>query len=210
VSVEYAVTGGDATSGSDYTGATTGTLSWADGDADPKWIEFPIVDDGIDESDEVLEVSLRNANGGTIGANSTLQITIGNGFGSNSSPNSIAGSSQTVAGGASVTLDGSSSNDPDGDVLNFSWSQTTGPSVALSNANTSTASFTAPTVNSDTMLRFQLEVADPGGLADFSTATVTITSASANGSSNSGGGSLDLWLFVGLFSLSILKRKDAP
>jgi choice-of-anchor B domain-containing protein len=209
VSVEYSVTGGDATSGSDYTGATAGTLSWTDGDADPKWIEFPIVDDGIDESDEVLEVTLSNANGGSIGANSTLQITIGNGFGSNNSPNSIAGSSQTVAGGASVTLDGSSSNDPDGDVLNFSWSQTTGPSVALSNANTSTASFTAPTVNSDTLLRFQLDVTDSGGLVDSSTATVTITSASAN-ASGSGGGSLDLWLIVGLFSLSILKRKGAP
>ena len=45
-SVDFAVSGGDATPGSDFQGPAGGTLSWADGDADPQWIELAIIDDG--------------------------------------------------------------------------------------------------------------------------------------------------------------------
>jgi MYXO-CTERM domain-containing protein len=94
-----------------------------------------------------------------------------------------------------VTLNGSASNDPDGDALSFEWSQTSGPPVSLGNANTSRATFTAPTVQSDTMLQFRLTVRDPAGLSNIATTAVVInTSNSAGGSS--GGGALGLLLLL--------------
>jgi hypothetical protein len=97
-----------------------------------------------------------------------------------------------------VTLNGSASNDPDGDALSFEWSQTSGPQVALSNANTSSATFTAPTVQSDTMLQFRLTVRDPAGLSNIATTAVVINTGNAGGGSggSSGGGALGLLLLL--------------
>ena len=76
VSVDYTVNGGDANAGIDYQGATSGTLSWSDGDADPRWIEFPIVADGTVETDEFFELMLLNATGASLGATALTRITI--------------------------------------------------------------------------------------------------------------------------------------
>ena len=62
----------------------------------------------------------------------------------NQAPSADAGSDQAALGGDTVTLDGSGSSDPDGDALAFSWSQTSGTPVALSDADTDSPSFTAP------------------------------------------------------------------
>jgi len=198
VSVEYAVSGGNAVAGSDYSGPQTGTLAWGDGDADPKWIEYAIVDDGASEADEFIELTLSNATGAALAARTQLRIDIQDGAGINEAPNSIAGSSQTVTSGATVTLDGSQSNDPNGDSLGYSWTQTLGPSVTLADANASTTTFSAPTVTSDTLLRFSLQVTDAGGLSDTATASVTVRSTATNpgSSGGGGGGAASLWLLA--------------
>jgi len=91
-------------------------------------------------------------------------------------PTANAGPDQAVKGGAAVTLDGSGSSDPDaGDSLTFSWTQTAGTPVALSNANTATPAFTAPNVTET--LTFQLTVADGNGGSDPDTVNVTVTKA---------------------------------
>ncbi len=210
LSVDFNVVAGDASSGTDYFGAAAGSVTWADGDANPKWIEYTISDDGSSEANEFFELSLSNASGGSIGPNASLRIDILDGTGSNSTPNSVAGTSQSVSSGAMVTLNGGASNDPDGDTLSYAWSQTLGPTVVLSDASTSTASFRAPTVSSDTIFRFELEVSDPGGLSDTSTVNVTVSSTSGGRSTGgSGGGALGLWLLLGLLALARLSRKDA-
>ena len=87
-----------------------------------------------------------------------------------------AGSSRSVAEGAAVTLSGQST-DPDGDTLSYAWSLSSGaPSVNLSNANTATATFTAPTqlVNNASLV-FRLTVTDPHGLAVSDSVTITVT-----------------------------------
>ena len=61
-------------------------------------------------------------------------------------PNANAGADQAANEGQSVTLDGTLSNDPDGDPMTFAWVQIGGPSVILSGANTSQPTFTAPVV----------------------------------------------------------------
>lgn len=200
-SVQFATGAGDA-SGSDFTGTSSGTLTWADGDADPKIIEFNIVDDGDSEPDEFFEVTLSSAAGATIGTNDTLRINILDGSGSNTAPNAIAGNNQTVGSGAQVTLNGNGSNDPDGDTLVYSWTQTMGPTVTLNNADTSSPSFMAPTVTSDTLLRFSLAVSDTAGLNDTATVSVTVSANAPSVGGGGGGGALSLWLLA----LLLLKR----
>jgi hypothetical protein len=204
--VDFSVGAGDATSPGDFTGPANGTLNWADGDADPKWIEFAIVDDGVNENTEFFELAFSNPVGATLAGSSTVQVNIQNGSGANQTPRAVAGASQTVTAGTVVTLNGSTSNDPDGDTLNFEWSQTGGPPVSLDNANTSLATFTAPSVQSDTLLQFRLTVRDPAGLSNIATTAVIITTASSGGG-GSGGGSIDLLLLLLLAGWSLCQSK---
>ena len=151
---------------------------------------------------------LSNAVGGSLGANNALRVTIIDGTGTNSAPNAVAGGSQTVTVGTTVTLNGNASNDPDGDALTYAWSQTTGPGVTLNNANTAIATFTAPTVTSDTLLRFELSVSDTSGLVDTAIANVTVT-VNATNASGGGGGALSVWVLLALLGLGGLIRRDA-
>jgi choice-of-anchor B domain-containing protein len=189
-SVEFSIGAGDADAGVDFQGATSGTISWAAGDADPKWLEFPIVDDGLGESTEYFELALGAPSGATVGAQDVLRINIANGSGVNSVPNAVAGSGQSVASGAVVTLDGSQSNDPDGDALDYQWTQLSGTVVSLNGADSAIATFTAPAVSSDTMLRFRLTVSDNSGLSSSSTTTITVRKNGGGGGSKKGGGGL--------------------
>ena len=195
VSLDWSVGDGDASAGADYSGPASGTLDWADGDADPKTIEVAIADDGSGEGDEFFEIVLGGVTGTAITGDASLRVNILDGTGVNVAPNAVAGSSQTVSSGATVTLDGGASNDADGDTLRYSWTQLTGPTVTLSNATTATASFTAPNVGSDTLLRFELTVSDPGGLQDAATVSVTIRNGNAS-DGGGGGGALSLWLLA--------------
>jgi chitinase len=79
----------------------------------------------------------------------------------NHSPVADAGLDTTVNVGDSVQLNGSGSNDPDGDPLTFSWTQLLIPSsLNLNDAETSTPTFTAPAVTTNQTLNFQLTVSD--------------------------------------------------
>ncbi len=91
----------------------------------------------------------------------------------NAVPVANAGSSQTVTSGSTVTLSGIASSDPDGDSLSYSWTQTVGPVVTLSNTTSPTPSFVAPTVTSNTLLTFKLVVND--GIVSSNPSTVSIT-----------------------------------
>ncbi|MCW9088342.1 MAG: M4 family metallopeptidase [Gammaproteobacteria bacterium] len=75
VSVDYAVNGGTATAGSDYT-LSAGTLNWADGDSVSKSITITLIDDNIDEKDETVILALSGANGAIIGDNAMTTLTI--------------------------------------------------------------------------------------------------------------------------------------
>jgi len=90
-------------------------------------------------------------------------------------PTANAGSDQTVQEGTTVNLDGSASNDSDGSITTYSWSQTAGPAVSLSNANTATPSFTAPNVSGNTILTFQLTVTDTDNATGTDSVNITVT-----------------------------------
>ncbi len=213
-SVDFTTNAVSAGAGSDFNGPAAGTLSWAAGDATPRWIEFTIVDDGSGEMSETFEVTLSNATGASVGSLSDLTVTILDADGANADPVANAGASSTVSGGSSVTLDGSASSDPDGDTLAYSWSQTLGPTVSISNADSVTASFSAPNVSADTLLRFELEVSDPRGASDTATVSVTVSAPSApstggntGGGGGGGGGALSLWVLALLLATVLLHRR---
>ena len=76
-----------------------------------------------------------------------------------------------VPPGTAVTLDGSASSDPDGNTITYSWTQVSGPAVALTGATTSKPSFTP---SADGSYEFQLSVSD-GKLAATDRVLVTVT-----------------------------------
>ena len=88
-------------------------------------------------------------------------------------PVANAGANQTVNEGDTVNLDGSSSSDDLG-ISTFSWTQQSGSTVILSGANTASPNFTAPAINSDETLVFQLTVTDTIGQASSDTVQVEV------------------------------------
>ena len=108
----------------------------------------------------------------------TVTITVLNAV-SNTPPVADAGRGQTVDENTLVTLSGSGS-DADGMIVSYRWRQTSGTPVALSGASTRTASFTAPDVDADEELVFELTVTDDGGASDVDMVTVTVHAASAS------------------------------
>jgi hypothetical protein len=90
------------------------------------------------------------------------------------SPFADAGPDQTVAEGDLVTLDGSNSRATTGTIQSYSWTQTSGPPVTLSNADQARATFIAPNVTSSTSLSFRLTVIDSADRGDTATTLVTV------------------------------------
>ena len=92
----------------------------------------------------------------------------------NNPPLVSAGADQTVDEQTAVTLAGTATDpDVDGVIMTTIWSQVSGIPVVLSNANTLTAGFTAPTLKQAATLTFRLTVTDDEG--GISSADVNIT-----------------------------------
>ncbi len=94
----------------------------------------------------------------------------------NAPPVANAGNNQTVNGGTLVTLDATSSSDSDNGKLSYSWKQTMGPTVTLSDATAVKPTFTAPNLAigiASEDLAFSLIVTD--GQVASPAATVKIT-----------------------------------
>jgi hypothetical protein len=108
----------------------------------------------------------------SLGANSLLadevQVTI-----NDLAPVAKVGQDQTVTRLALVTLDGSASSDPEGDLpLSFQWVQTGGPAVRLDNPHSARPVFTAPGYAAE--LTFSLRVTDSLGQVSANPARVLV------------------------------------
>ena len=128
-------------------------------------------------------------NVGPSGASLTFQLTVTDSGGLQSTdscivnvvwinlpPTADAGLDQTVNEGDTVMLDGSNSSDLDDGIASYQWTQTSGTSVTLSSTTAVQPTFTAPNVGpSGTSLRFELTVADNGGLQATSTCVVNVS-----------------------------------
>ena len=89
-----------------------------------------------------------------------------------------AGDAQSVAEGATVTLDGTGSSDVESDTITYVWTVSSGTSQTVSNANTDAPSFTAANAIAGYTSTLQLQYCKNGqdGAAD----TVVITVSADN------------------------------
>jgi len=78
-------------------------------------------------------------------------------------PVANAGPDQVVAETDPVTLDGTLSDDSDGVVVAYSWTQIAGPNVDLSDDSIPSPSFTAPSGDGASLVTFSLTVVDNDG-----------------------------------------------
>ncbi len=92
-------------------------------------------------------------------------------------PVADAGEDQDVLVGDSVWLDGAGSFDPQGLDLEFLWTQVSGPSVELSDADTAAPMFIAPEVEEPTELIFELIVANQESFSNPDTVTIHVAPA---------------------------------
>ena len=123
--------------------------------SEPDVVVFQVsVSDGLLSSTDIVTITIEAAN----------QIPLSN-----------AGGDQNVNTGDLVTLDGTASSDADGDVLSYSWSQVSGPIVALDLTNPALPTFQAP--SSAEVLIFDLVVNDGKDSSLVDSITVTVQGA---------------------------------
>ncbi len=118
------------------------------------------------------------------GSESSAPDTVQVGIVLNSAPVADAGPDQTKNEGSAVTLDGTVSQDPDGDGLAYLWTQVAGTSVTLDDPTSATPAFTAPFVSpGGEALVFELVVTDDdpvNPLASTPGDSVTVSVANIN------------------------------
>jgi hypothetical protein len=114
-------------------------------------------------------------NDGTVdSAPATVTVTASS---SNVAPTANAGIDQNVTAGNTVNLDGSGSNDPDGDLLTYSWSFTSIPTGSTATILSSTVA--APSFTADLPGSYVLKLVVNDGTVDSTPDTVTVTAAAA-------------------------------
>lgn len=91
----------------------------------------------------------------------------------NERPVANAGADQAVAAGATVTLDGSGSHDPDSDPLAYEWTQVSGPAAPLNSPTAVRPAFTAPAASATLVFRL-VAVDDRGASSDPNDVTITV------------------------------------
>jgi len=97
----------------------------------------------------------------------------------NNTPSTNAGNDLTVNENTTVNLSGSGS-DPDGNITSYSWSQTSGTAVTLTNANSANVSFVSPSINANEILTFRLVVKDNDGASANDSIDITVINTSAD------------------------------
>jgi hypothetical protein len=91
----------------------------------------------------------------------------------NYAPNITIRYDEILTGGGLGRLNASSTVDLDGDVLSYSWEQTSGPSATIQNHTTPTTTFVAPYVTTPQTLRFEITATD-GSLSNTKTVSVDV------------------------------------
>jgi hypothetical protein len=117
VSVQYRITGGTATVGTDYA-ITPDTLNWADGDTEAKNFTVNPVNDSDQEGDETFTIELYNPENATIGSPNSATVTIkDDDVTSNHGTLQLSAATETVAENAgTVTITVTRTDGSDGNI----------------------------------------------------------------------------------------------
>jgi hypothetical protein len=108
------------------------------------------------------------------GVTDTDQVTITI-ISENQAPVAHAGPDRTVTQGSLVTLDGSNSADPDGNITAYFWEQIGGTETTLSDNTAASPTFTASGMEGESLV-FELKVTDNEGLTDSDQVRISIAS----------------------------------
>ena len=99
----------------------------------------------------------------------------------NIAPSAEAGSDQDVAAGATVNLDGSSSSDSDGAIVDYYWQETSSFGISITNNSSAQASFTAPDdLSTDAILTIRLTVTDNSGATATDTLQISVPATNSD------------------------------
>jgi uncharacterized membrane protein len=149
----------------------TGGASLTDDDtATPVFHAPEHVDNAVDVT---VKLSVNDGHGHT--GSDTATVTI-QPAGVNLPPTADAGGPYSVQKNENIELDGTGSSDSDGTIVAYSWTITDDPTgeASLTDSDTATPVFHAPSVESDTEVTVELTVEDDDGATDTDTATVTV------------------------------------
>lgn len=187
---------------------TSGSLTWADGEAGSKIIEFQIVNDEDTETTENYVLQLSADNEDFIGSNGSITIVIRDDD-SNLPPVVNELSALSFEQGALVELS-ADGVDPEGDVLVWQWTQISGPTVTLNDSDTQNVFFTMPAEEVQLQVTasddFAVQSSQQITLSVEATQTTTPPPATPPPSSSGGGGSLPVWYLIG-GTLIMLSRR---
>ncbi|RZJ99621.1 MAG: DUF839 domain-containing protein [Novosphingobium sp.] len=150
-----------------------GHISYTDGDVDTNRSANPSLNEMVNERysrRQTLFGGMATATAAFFGT--SLLAACGD---DNKAPVVSAGTAGTSNSGRVVTLSGTATDD--GTIVSTSWTQTAGPTVTLTNGNTATATFIAPSVSAATELKFTLTVTDEKGKVTTSDTTVSVSPA---------------------------------
>ncbi|SEN01298.1 Myxococcales GC_trans_RRR domain-containing protein [Stigmatella aurantiaca] len=116
---------------------------------------------------------------------------------------------------SSLTLEASSSIDPDGDALTYRWEQVAGPQVTLSSTTAPTVSFDVPETESATQLQFKLTVTDPSGASGSDVVEVLVLGDKkdeddSSGCSSTGDSAGSLMVLSLLAGVLLSRRRQLP
>ncbi|MCX6840025.1 MAG: lamin tail domain-containing protein [Verrucomicrobia bacterium] len=169
--IDYAVTGGTATSGTDFATLASGTLTFAAAGSATQNIDITVNGDTASEPDETIILTLSNVvntTGATVIQNATGTGTLTN---DDIVPASIATHpvGSTIATGYTATLSVSTAGFP---VPTMQWYQGNSGDTSTP-VGTNSSNFTTPALTTTTS--YWVRASNSGGTADSNAATVTVT-----------------------------------
>lgn len=171
--VSYAVTGGSATSGTDYAALSSGTLTFTAGGAATQTINVTVNGDTTSESDETVVITLSNV------VNTTGATVIGTAAATGTIVNDdvVAPTitthpvGTTIASGGSTTLSVAASGLP---APTYQWYVGSSGDMSTPVGGATSSSFTTPVLTATTS--YWARATNTGGSANSNSATVTVSS----------------------------------
>jgi choice-of-anchor B domain-containing protein len=175
IAFQYDMTSGQAIIGSDMLD-TSGQVSWADGESDTKEIILTILNDIEEEESENFTLALSSIDASNIGSNAEITFTIADDD-RNTPPVVTLSENFEINTGQRQNLTAQASDD-ENDAMTYLWEQTDGPDVTLTNADTLSARFTAPS-NADSLI-FKFTATDFRGASTEESITISVVAPPVN------------------------------